>query len=421
MSKVRTKNINRQKLDWLFEQPLNVQLEVVSQHMEIVRIVINSILEGEVAKLAGEKYSRNKPNGGRYDRWGANPGSVKVGGQKLKIVVPRIYDKAADCNRSLETYESLQSLPEQDLNLVKQVLHGISTRDYQGVIDRLSDSFGDSASSVSRQFQERTKAALAEFESRKFNNHQFVALFIDGKHLAGDQMVIVLGVTAQGYKIPLGVVQTNTENATSIGNLLRELVERGLKFEEGILCIIDGAKGLKKAVEEVFGKAAIIQRCQWHKRENIISYLSEENKEKYRRKLQRAYNEDTYKEAKEQLKEIHGELQVLNRGAAKSLQEGLEETLTLHRLRVYPIMGKSFKTTNCIESVNSCLAKYIGRVKNWSSSEMRFRWVCSGLMEIEKKMQRVFNYKKIPKLKAALKREVELRTKQESLLISTKN
>ncbi|MFK7979305.1 MAG: IS256 family transposase [Saprospiraceae bacterium] len=421
MSKVSTKNINRQKLDWLFEQPLNVQLEVVSQHMEIVRIVINSILEGEVVKLAGEKYSRTKPNGGRYDRWGANPGSVKVGGQKIKIAVPRIYDKAADCNRSLETYESLQSLPEQDLNLVKQVLHGISTRDYQGVIDRLSDSFGDSASSVSRQFQERTKAALAEFESRKFNNHHFVALFIDGKHLAGDQMVIVLGVTAQGYKIPLGVVQTNTENATSIGNLLKELVERGLKFEEGILCIIDGAKGLKKAVEEVFGKAAIIQRCQWHKRENVISYLSEENKEKYRRKLQRAYNEDTYKEAKEQLKEIHGELQVLNRGAAKSLQEGLEETLTLHRLRVYPIMGRSFKTTNCIESVNSCLAKYIGRVKNWSSSEMRFRWVCSGLMEIEKKMQRVFNYKKIPKLKAALKREVDSRNKLEPLLISTKN
>lgn len=421
MSKVNAKSINRQKLDWLFEQPLNVQLEIVSQHMEIVRIVINSILEGEVAKLAGEKYSRNKPNGGRYDRWGANPGSVKIGGQKLKIAVPRIYDKEGDCNRSLETYESLQSLPEQDLNLVKQVLHGISTRDYQGVIDRLSDSFGDSASSVSRQFQARTKAALAEFESRKFNNHQFVALFIDGKHLAGDQMVIVLGVTAQGYKIPLGVVQTNTENATSIGNLLSELVERGLKYEEGILCVIDGAKGLKKAVQEVFGKAAIIQRCQWHKRENVISYLSEENKEKYRRKLQRAYNEDTYQEAKEQLKEIHGELQVLNRGAAKSLQEGLEETLTLHRLRVYPIMGRSFKTTNCIESVNSCLGKYIGRVKNWSSSDMRFRWVCSGLMEIEKKMQRVFNYKKIPKLKAALKRELELRTKQESLLISTKN
>ena len=421
MSKVNAKSINRQKLNWLIEQPLNVQLEIVSQHMEIVRIVINSILEGEVSKLAGERYDRNKPNGGRYDRWGVNPGSIKIGGQKLKIAVPRVYDKEENCNQSLETYEKLQELPEQDLTLVKQVLHGISTRDYKGVIARLTDSFGDSASSVSRQFQERTKAALADFESRKFNNHQFVALFIDGKHLAGDQMVIVLGVTAQGYKIPLGVVQTITENATSIGNLLRELVERGLQYEEGILCVIDGAKGLKKAVEEVFGKSAIIQRCQWHKRENVISYLSEENKEKYRRKLQRAYNEDTYKEAKEQLKEIHGELQVLNRGAAKSLQEGLEETLTLHRLRVYPIMGRSFKTTNCIESVNSCLGKYIGRVKNWSSSEMRFRWVCSGLMEIEKKMQRVFNYKKIPKLKAALKREVELRTKEESLLISTKN
>lgn len=420
MSKVKAKSINRQKLDWLFEQPLNIQLEVVSQHMEIVRIVINSILEGEVSKLAGEKYDRNKPNGGRYDRWGSNPGSIKIGGQKLRVAVPRIYDKVENCNQSLETYEKLQELPEQDLTLVKQVLHGISTRDYKGVIARLTDSFGDSASSVSRQFQEKTKKALEEFESRKFHNNHFVALFIDGKQLAGDQMVIVLGVTEQGYKIPLGVVQTNTENATSIGNLLRELVERGLQYEAGILCVIDGAKGLKKAVEDVFGKAAIIQRCQWHKRENVISYLSEEDKEKYRRKLQKAYNEDTYQMAKEQLVEIHAELQVLNRGAAKSLQEGLEETLTLHRLRVFSVIGRSFKTTNCIESVNSCLGKYIGRVKNWSSSEMRFRWVTSGLMEIEKKMQRIFNYKKIPKLKVALKREVESRTKLEPLLISTK-
>jgi len=360
-------------------------MKIASQHMEIVRIVINSILEGEVSKLAGEKYERNKPNGGRYDRWGSNPGSVKIGGQKLKVSVPRIYDKMDQCNQSLETYEKLQELPAQDITLVKQVLHGISTRDYKGVIARLTDSFGDSASSVSRQFQERTKKALEEFESRKFHHHHFVALFIDGKQLAGDQMVIVLGVTEQGHKIPLGVVQTHTENSTSIGNLLKELVERGLNYEDGILCVIDGAKGLKKAVEDVFGKAAIIQRCQWHKRENIISYLSEEDKEKYRRKLQKAYNEDNYNEAKEQLKEIHGELQVLNRGAAKSLQEGLEETLTLHRLRVFSIIGRSFKTTNCIENVNSCLGKYIGRVKNWSSSEMRFRWVTSGLIEIEYK------------------------------------
>jgi len=411
MSKITSNTINRQKLDWLFNQPLNVQLEVMSQHMEIVRLVLNSIIEGEVSQLAGEHYSRLKPNNGRYNRWGTNPGSVKVGGQKLKIAVPRVYDQEQGRNRSLETYEQLKELPAQDWSLVNQVLHGISTRDYSKVIDRLYDSFGDSASSVSRQFQSRSQAALEAFESRKLDNHNFVALFIDGKYMAGDQMVIVLGVTELGVKIPLGIVQTHTENAVSIGNLLRDLVERGLKYEEGILCVIDGAKGLKKAVEDVFGKAAIIQRCQWHKRENVVANLSEENKEKYRRKLQKAYNEDTYKGAKEQLQEIHGELQQLNRAAARSLQEGLEETLTLHRLRVFSILGRSFKTTNCIESLNSQLGKYIGRVKNWSSSDMRYRWVASGLIEIEKKMQRVFNYKKLPKLKAALKRELESRNK----------
>jgi len=335
MSKITSNTINRQKLDWLFNQPLNVQLEVMSQHMEIVRLVLNSIIEGEVSQLAGEHYSRLKPNNGRYNRWGTNPGSVKVGGQKLKIAVPRVYDQEQGRNRSLETYEQLKELPAQDWSLVNQVLHGISTRDYSKVIDRLYDSFGDSASSVSRQFQSRSQAALEAFESRKLDNHNFVALFIDGKYMAGDQMVIVLGVTELGVKIPLGIVQTHTENAVSIGNLLRDLVERG----------------------------------------------------------------------------IHGELQQLNRAAARSLQEGLEETLTLHRLRVFSILGRSFKTTNCIESLNSQLGKYIGRVKNWSSSDMRYRWVASGLIEIEKKMQRVFNYKKLPKLKAALKRELESRNK----------
>ena len=421
MSKITSKSINRQKLDWLFNQPLDVQLEIASQHMKIVQLVVNSIIEEEVIGLAGEKYQRNKPHGGIYNRWGSNPGSLKIGGQKLRIEVPRVYNRAEECHESLESYEKLKELPEQDATLVKQVLHGISTRDYGSVIDRLSDSFGHSASNVSLQFQKRSQAALEEFESRKFSNKHFVALFIDGKYMAGDQMIIVIGVTEQGEKIPLGIVQTHTENSESIGNLLGQLVERGLQYEEGILCVIDGAKGIKKAVQTIFGKAAIIQRCQWHKRENVIAHLSEENKEKYRKKLQKAYNEDDYEHAKEQLQEIHGELIVVNRAAARSLQEGLEETLTLHRLGLINDFGRSFKTTNCIESINGCLTKYIGRVKNWSSSTMRYRWVTCGLMDIEKRMHRVSNYKKLPRMKAALIRELKRKNNGEPLFISTKN
>lgn len=407
MSKITTTQVNNQKIDWLIAQPIEVQLSIVSQHMQIVQLVLNSILEGEVSQLTGEKYSRNRPHSGRYNRWGSNPGSIKIGGEKLKMAIPRVYDQVSDCNVSLSSYEALKELPAQDFEVMKQVLHGISTRDYQGVISCLSDSFGHSASSVSRQFQKRSSEILKEFEERKYDQHHFVCLMIDGKQVAGDQMVIVLGITAKGLKIPLGVVQTHSENSLSVGTLLRNLVSRGLRYDDGLLCVLDGAKGFRKAVKDVFGEAAIIQRCQWHKRENVVSYLSEDNKEKYRRKLQRAYNEDTYKEAKQALVLIHDELQILNRGAAKSLQEGLEETLTLHRLGLFIDLGRSFKTTNCIENVNSCLGKYIGRVKNWSSSDMRYRWVCAALVEIQLKLRKVNNYKKLPKMLKALKREVE--------------
>ncbi len=407
MSKIKGNKINRQKLDWLLSQSLDIQLEIATQHLEIIRIVINSILEGLVSNYTGEKYQRNGSEEGRYQRWGFNPGSVKIGGQRIKVDVPRVHDKLENKSQKLEGYESLKNIPEQDVTLMKQVLHGISTRDYKAVIDRLHDSFGDSAASVSRQFQERSKNALEEFEAKRFEDTNYLALFIDGKYMASDQMVIVLGVTDQGKKVPLGIVQTSTENSISIGNLLRDLVDRGLKFEDGLLCVIDGAKGLKKAVIDVFGDAAIIQRCQWHKRENVISYLSQDKKEVYRRRLQKAYNQDTYDEAKKELVLIHEDLQKINRGAAKSLQEGLEETLTLHRLGLFHIFGRSFKTTNCIESLNSGLRKYIGRVTNWSSSDMRYRWICCALMDLEPRLYRVCHHKKLPQMAAALKRELD--------------
>ena len=406
MSKTTRNKINRQKIDWLMSQPLDIQLDIATQHLEIIRIVLNSILEGLVSTYTGEKYKRNGSDQGRYQRWGFNPGSVKIGGQRIKVEVPRVHDKIKNKSQKLEGYDSIKNLPEQDISLMKQVLHGISTRDYKGVIDRLHDSFGDSAASVSRQFQERSKNALEEFESKRFDGKNFLALFIDGKYMASDQMVIVLGVTDQGQKIPLGIVQTSTENSISIGNLLRNLVDRGLKFEEGLLCVVDGAKGLKKAVKDVFSDAAIIQRCQWHKRENVVSYLSQDKKEIYRRRMQKAYNEDTYDEAKKALVEIHEDLQKVNRSAAKSLQEGLEETLTLHRLGLFQTFGRSFKTTNCIESLNSGLKKYIGRVTNWSSSDMRYRWISCALMDLENRLYKVCHHKKLPQMKAALKREV---------------
>ncbi len=181
----------------------------------------------------------------------------------------------------------------------------------------------------------------------------------------------------------MGFIQTTSENCEAVKGLLKNLIERNFRFEVGLLTRLDGSKGLRKAIEETFGKLAIIQRCQWHKRENVVSYLREEEKESYRGKLQRAYIEPEYETAKRKLLEIRDELRKINRTAANSHDEGLEEALTIHRLCLVEILGRSFTTTNLIENHNSQLSKYIRKVKRWMNSEMKSRWVAVALLEIE--------------------------------------
>lgn len=412
----------RQNLDWYLAQPIDVRLELAVESLEMSRIVINSILDGEVGSLAGERYQRDKPHEGRYKRWGYNPGSAKIGNQNIRLEVPRVMDFENERNHTLETYGELRSLPGQDKKLTASILRGLSMRDYSGVTEQLFDSFGLSASSISRRFKEQSERALKEFEERKFEQHTFVGIFIDGKRLAKDQMIVVLGITDRGQKIVLGVCQTSTENARSIGQLLESIKDRGFRYEGGLLCVIDGAKGIRKAVMDIFGKEAIIQRCQWHKRENVVSYLAEKDQDEYRRKLQKAYSEDDYEEARKQLQDIHTELQGINRSAASSLEEGLEETLTLQRMGMATFFGRSFATTNCIESINSGIGRYTGKVTRWMDSNQKYRWTVMACLEMEQRMNKVTNYKNLYLLKGALKNEAQKR--KESLgtdKISTKN
>ena len=393
--KSKVTKINRAQMPWLMNQPVNVQMELLQHHFEIMRIFLNSFMEQEVCQYTGARYEHDKPHGGRYDRWGFNPGSVQVGNQKLRLEVPRVYDRKQGRNKTLSNYEQVRELPEQDDKKVKALLHGISMRDYGAVVDRLQDSLGLSASTLSRDFREATRRQLKEFENRSLKDENIVAIFMDGKHLASEQMVIALGIDDKGRKRCLGVVQTTTENHRSIKELLKDLITRGLSFEKGLLFIIDGSKGLRKAIQETLGRKAVVQRCVWHKRENVISYLSEFQKEHYRKKLQKAYREEEYEVAKEKLLSIKGELEQINHRAAGSLEEGLEETLTLQRLRLFETFGRSFSTTNCIENLNSQMMKYIGRVKNWQSSDQRYRWVVAGMMESERKMKKVCGWKKM--------------------------
>lgn len=231
---------------------------------------------------------------------------------------------------------------------------------------------------------------------------------IDGKYLVKEQIVICLGITMGGDKLLLGFIQTTTENSKSVKELLQNLIERNFRFEKGLLCLLDGSKGLNKAVKEVFGNYCLVQRCQWHKRENVVSYLGEKDAPIFRAKLQSAYSEPDYERAKIKLMEIKNELANINRSAAVSLEEGLEETLTLHRLGLAAELGRSLTTTNCIENVNSKLGSYLKKIKHWKSPDMLARWIAMGLIETESRMRNVNNHKKLYLLREALKTELKL-------------
>jgi transposase-like protein len=219
-------------------------------------------------------------------------------------------------------------------------------------------------------------------------------------------MIICMGVTETGYKKVIGFTQATTERSEPVVELLRDLIERGLTFEEGILCVIDGSKGLRKAIDEVFGDRAEVQRCQWHKRKNVVSYLPEDDQKTWRSRLQRAYEESTYEAAKERLTDLHAELQQINRQAARSLQEGLQETLTLHRLGLFDELGKSLKTLGCIESLMGDVEEYTRNVKRWHHSPQRHWWIAPALFEVEDGFRRLTGYEDLPRLKAALKEAI---------------
>lgn len=324
-----------------------------------------------------------------------------------RFACPASEDVEASKERTLESYQHLKAGIDIDEQLEDSILLGLSTRDYERVAGSILGGFGLSQSSVSRAFKERSAKALETFEERTFEEEDILALWIDGKYLARHQMVICLGLTSDGRKIAMGFVETTTENAEAIKGLLQRLIHRGLSFEEGILCIIDGSKGLYKAVCDVFGEYAVVQRCQFHKRENVTSYLNEKDKPKYRRSLQRAYELPTYEEAKKALTDIHCELLTINRSAANSLIEGLEETLTLHRLGIFEELGLSLKTTNAIESLNSQLGRYLRKVKHWMHSDQRQRWVVMAILEAEKRMRRINHPENLPLLRAALQQNIK--------------
>jgi len=386
---------------------LDSRLELIRALIPLGLSYVYEELEKEVEELAGERYRRKseRDNGRRH---GSNPGSVRLGGRKVPIRVPRVRGEEGEL--TLRSYRKLHGGGDLDEELFRRVLYGISCRNYEQAAGDLPGAIGLSGSSVSRAFMKESARRLKEFRERDISGLNVVALFLDGKSFAEDEMVIALGVTMDGSKHILGFVQTDTENTKVITQFLRSLLDRGLDVSEGILAVVDGSKGLISGVKKALRGLVVIQRCQWHKRENVVSHLSKEEEEYWRNRMRRAYSRPTYDEAKKALEKIRDELEEINESAVRSLNEGFEETLTLHRLGVFGVLGRSLKTTNILESVNSQAEERCGRVDYWKNSNQKHRWLASALLDIEPRLNRLCGYRHLPKLREAIKKELKLQT-----------
>lgn len=379
----------------------DARVELIQALIPVALDAVNDVLQEEVTGLAGERYRRGGGQAG-YARWGQQPGSVYLADQRVAIEVPRVRDLRAGQEVPLPSYQALRKRGRADEAALRRVLKGLSCREYESCVDPLAETFGLSASSISRRFKRASAKKLAELCERDLSGYDLVAIFLDGKTFGDDAMVMGLGVTLQGQKVVLGFVQTATENEGVCSAFLRGLVDRGLKYEQGLLFVIDGAKGLRKAVEKVFGSKAAVQRCQWHKRENVVGYLPVAQQATFRRKLQAAYEQKTYAGAKKALQRVRAELAQINASAVSSLDEGLEETLTLHRLGVFEELGRSFKTTNCLENVNALVGRRTDKVDCWRNADQKHRWLATTLLDLEPGLRKVCGHKQLRHLRAAL-------------------
>ena len=389
---------------------LDTRIEVIQALIPLGLEAVAEELQNEVSRLTGAKNSR-KGTKNSNRRWGSQQGSVYLSDQKVPIQVPRVRDVEKNEEVSLDVYHQFQRPRGMDEGLLLRMLKGISTRSYEACAETIPEAFGLSSSTVSSRFIKASAEKLRQFQERSLADYDLVALFIDGKSFADQEMIIALGVTMDGHKIPLGFVQAATENERVCRQFIDSLIDRGLQYQQGLLCLIDGSKGLYSATTKALDGYVAIQRCQWHKRENVISYLPKQNQEEVKNALRDAYNQETYPQAKAALNALKPSLALINESALKSLEEGLEETLTLHRLGLMPQLKLSFTTTNCIESLNSMVGQLTRNVKRWKNSNQRYRWLGTALLDIEPRLRRIKGFRFLPMLRFALHKELKLQPK----------
>ena len=372
--------------------------------------VLTELLEEEVDDVVGPKGRHNLDR--TAVRHGHEGGEVTLGGRRVEVRRPRVRTADRDAEVPLQTYEHFADRDPLGRVVLERMLAGVSTRRYRRTQEPVGEEVeirarSTSKSAVSRTFVQRTREALSELMSRPLSDLRLAVMMLDGLELKGRMMIVALGITTEGVKIPLGLWEGSTENTTVATALLSDLVERGLDPEQGMLFVIDGSKALRKAVRSVFGDVPV-QRCLWHKERNVLGHLAERDRPPIKARLRKAWRETNYPRALEQLQRLADELEHAYPGAAGSLREGMEETLTVIRLGIRSKLRRTLESTNPCESMIDTVRTTQRNVKHWSSGEMGLRWTAAGMLEAEKQFRKVIGYTDLPRLAVAIERRLHL-------------
>lgn len=375
--------------------------------------VIDAIMQEEIAEACGPK--------GKHDparaavRHASERSSLKIAGQRVEVTKPRM--RSADGAREipLASWSYFSSAGAMDTALYERMLSGVSTRRYERCVEPIGQpKRGVSKSAIGRHFKERCEQALGELMSRELTDLDIAVLMIDGIEIRGEMVVCAIGITGGdakkcGVKVPLGLWHGSTENHTVVAHLASDLAGRGLDLTGGALVVIDGSKALAKGLRKVFGDSFLIQRCQLHKERNVLGHLPKIEQPMLKTRLRRAWAMPTAEAALVALRIIASQLETLYPGAAASLREGMDDTVTVNRLGLVDTkLWKTLHTTNPIESMMDIVRTRSRNVKNWQGGAMRQRWIAAGLLDAERSFNRVRGHAQIPHLQRQLKKRLTL-------------
>ena len=362
--------------------------------------VVRQMLETDATAIAGQKGKHQKER--QAYRHGVEKSRVVLGGEKVPIERPRVRSKDGK-ELPLPSLGMFQREDPLNAALLSRLLNGVSARKYARTLDgSVADASCVSKSEVSRRFAAGLEERMSAFFKRKIEG-SYPVMIMDGLELGAMTIVAAMGIDGDGKKRILGIIEGGSENSELVKRLLSDLLERGLSAAEARLYVLDGSKALHKAVRDTFGDKACIQRCQVHKKRNVLSRLPESERENVSVALNLAYREFEYEKAKSTLELLADNLEHRYPGAAASLREGLEETLTLHRLKLPGLLRQTLSSTNAMESANSVCAGVLRRVTNFRDGKMSLRHAAAGFLEAERGFRRIKGFRQIPLLVHGLK------------------